>query len=102
MRKTNCKQNTVAGWLLLLLLATVAPAQTAYFGKWPAGASPQEVGRRVAENFAARKFDFATNPNRKYVIYPEVCAWYGALSVAKLSNNKDLQTRLMEKFDPLP
>jgi rhamnogalacturonyl hydrolase YesR len=84
-----------------MILATAAAAQTAYFGKWPAGASPQEVGRRVAENWAARKFDYETNPRRKYVIYPEVCAWYGSLSVAQLTKNKDLQARLVKKFAPL-
>jgi len=33
-----------------------------------------EIGTRVAGNFAARPFE---RPNA-YVIYPEVCAWYGS------------------------
>ncbi|MCX6896671.1 MAG: hypothetical protein NTZ16_14515, partial [Verrucomicrobia bacterium] len=41
------------------------------FTHWPAGGSPDEIGKRVAENFAARKFDFQTNPKRESVIYPE-------------------------------
>ena len=72
--------------------------QSKFFGKWPAGKSPQEVGKRIAENFVTRKFDFDTNPRRKYVIYPEVCAGYGALTVAELTKDEDLKKRLIEKF----
>lgn len=100
MKNFTFKHYRFAG-LWLMLLAAVASAQGNYFKKWPAGASPQEVGKRVAENFAARKLQYATNPNRKYVIYPEVCAWYGALSVAQLTKDKDLQARLVNKFAPL-
>jgi unsaturated rhamnogalacturonyl hydrolase len=71
------------------------------FAGWPAGASPQEIGKRVAENFVSRKFDYQTNPKRVSVIYPEVCTWYGALTVAKLTRDEDLQARLIQKFDPL-
>ena len=86
----------------LLLLITQAPvmAQSAYFSKWPAGTSPQEIGKRVAENFVARQFEWAQG-KRQYVIYPEVCAWYGSLTVAQLTGDKDLTTRLIQKFDPL-
>lgn len=71
------------------------------FSDLPAGTSPQEIGKRVAENFAARKFDFQNNPRREFVIYPEVCGWYGSLTVAQLIGDKDLQSRLIKKFDPL-
>ena len=49
---------------LLLLTAMLGltnsrvAAKSDYFSNWPAGTSPQEIGKRVAENFAARKFDF--------------------------------------------
>lgn len=86
----------------LLLVITGAPvmAQSAYFSKWPAGASPREVGKRVAENFVVRPFEYAEG-KREYVIYPEVCAWYGSLTVAKLTKDNDLKARLIQKFDPL-
>jgi rhamnogalacturonyl hydrolase YesR len=83
---------------LLVTSGSRTLGQSKYFGKWPAGASPQEVGKRIAENFVQRKFDFDTNPRRKYVIYPEVCAGYGALTVAQLTNDEDLKRRLVEKF----
>ena len=80
--------------------ANTTPATPA-FSDWPAGASPEQVGKRVAENFLARPFDFETNSRREFVIYPEVCAWYGALTTAQLSKNADLQQQLIRKFDPL-
>lgn len=70
------------------------------FSNWPTDASPQIVGKRVAENFLARPLEFQTNA-RPFVIYPEVCAWYGSLTVAQLTGNKDLQQQLIEKFQPL-
>jgi unsaturated rhamnogalacturonyl hydrolase len=75
-------------------------AQSAYFSKWPAGTSPQEVGKRVAENFVARQFEWVQG-KRQYMIYPEACAWYGSLTVAQLTGDNDLKSRLIRKFDPL-
>jgi unsaturated rhamnogalacturonyl hydrolase len=87
--------------MVTLACISQGTAQTAEFSNWPEGASPAQIGKRVAENFVVRKFDFETNPRRQYVIYPEVCAWYGSLTVAKLIGDKDLTERLIRKFDPL-
>ena len=86
--------------LAVLLMYTSALAQGSYFSKWPAGTSPAEVGKRVAEKFLERKLE-AEEGKRKYVIYPEVCAWYGSLTVAQLTKDKDLKAKLIEKFAPL-
>lgn len=80
--------------------ATQAKAQPGPFDHWPAGASPAEVGKRVAEKFVERKLEIETNP-RRFVIYPEVITWYGALSVAKLTGDDALRTALIRKFDYL-
>src|SRR5690606_20683261 len=76
---------------IALLAAAVAGCaatrRPAVFSDWPPGASPEEVGKRVSENFVARQLDFQTNPRRQYVIYPEVCTWLGALRVAKLTGD---------------
>jgi len=85
---------------LLAFAPTYANAQSPYFSKWPAGSSPAEVGKRVAEKFLARKLE-AEEGKRKFVIYPEVCAWYGALTVAQLTKDADLKARLIAKFEPL-
>jgi rhamnogalacturonyl hydrolase YesR len=67
------------------------------FKNWPAGKSPKEIGKRVAERFAPSKHLRENSP----IIYPEVCAWYGALTFARLSGDKDLSNRLIRRFDPL-
>ncbi len=84
---------------LLTGCASSQPKQSAHFSNWPAGASPAEVGKRVSENIIARKFEFEFKPNRQVVIYPEICAWYGALNVAKLTGDANLQERLVRRFD---
>ena len=85
---------------LVMLTGARATAQSNYFAKWPAGTSPKEIGKRVAENFVARQLEVEQG-KRKYVIYPEVCAWYGSLTVADLIKDQDLKQRLISKFDPL-
>ena len=92
----------VSVFAIALFLVNLSPvrAQGNYFSKWPAGTSPQEVGKRVAENFVARQLEYAQG-KRKYVIYPEVCAWYGSLTVAQLTKDQDLKARLIQKFGTL-
>jgi rhamnogalacturonyl hydrolase YesR len=73
------------------------------FGSWAPGTSPQEIGKRVAENFAAKPHGNglpASRPQR-VIIYPEVCAWYGALTFAQLSGDRDLTARLVARFEPI-
>jgi len=72
------------------------------FENWPAGASPREIGTRVAARFIASphaKSGPAGAPAR--IIYPEVITWYGALTFAQLSGQKDLTAQLVKRFDPL-
>ena len=99
MQRPNKLSATFLALTIFVSAAVQSKAQN-YFSKWPAGTSPQEIGRRVAENFVARKLE-VEDGKRKYVIYPEVCGWYGSLTVAQLTNNQDLRKRLIEKFDPL-
>src|SRR6476646_10416697 len=86
--------------LIGLTVCQTARAQSDYFDNWPAGTSPKEVGKRLAENFADRKLEFQSG-KREFVIYPEACAWYGALNIAGQTKDQDLITRLVRKFDPL-
>jgi rhamnogalacturonyl hydrolase YesR len=89
------------GSMLFAGCSSLQTRQPESFSNWPAGASPAEIGKRVAGNFVARKLDYETDPKREFVIYPEVCTWYGALTVADLTGDRDLQTRLIKKFEPL-
>jgi rhamnogalacturonyl hydrolase YesR len=71
------------------------------FQNWPAGTSPQETGARVAERFIATphtNFGRPGGPGR--ITYPEVVTWYGALTFAQLTGNKDMTSRLTQRFEP--
>ena len=55
----------------------------------------------MAQNVAARKFAYETERRRTVVIYPEVIAAYGALTVAQLTGDTNLQAQLVAKFVPM-
>ena len=82
----------------ILLVCVPAFAQAKYFGKWPAGSSPTEIGKRLAENFVKRDFEYESG-KRPFIIYTEVCAGYGALTIADELKDKDLTARLDKKFE---
>ncbi len=85
----------------ILCAAFTANAQKE-FRNWPAGASPQEIGKRVTERFLALPHRLTTNQSEQpYIDYPEAVTWYGALTFAELSGSKDLTTQLIQRFDPL-
>ena len=69
---------------------------------WPAGCSPQEVGKHVAEHFAASPhFNYFRPKPPRSIIYPETCTWWGTLTFVKLTNDKQLADKLTARFDPL-
>ncbi len=82
--------------LLLPVIALSAAAQAPnYFTNWPAGMSPQEVGKRLSQHFLV-------TPHQGHTIfYGEVATWYGALTFAHLSQDAELQRSLIKRFDPL-
>jgi unsaturated rhamnogalacturonyl hydrolase len=69
---------------------------------WAKGTSPQEIGKRVAERFVPTPYQNygKTNPPTA-ILYPEVCTWYGALTFARLTGDRDLTARLVKRFQPL-
>ena len=77
-------------------------AATNFASDFPAGSSPQEVGKRIALRYLAlpyQNFNRPTPPN--VITYPETCTWYGALNFAKLTNDETLKQRLVQRFQPL-
>jgi unsaturated rhamnogalacturonyl hydrolase len=88
----------------IMVIAGFAPAQSQpkEFKQWPTGRSPQEIGKRVAERLIAIPHSNFGRPGPPpYITYPEVATWYGALTFAQLSGDKDLDARLIQRFDPL-
>ena len=86
--------------LLLPFSAATATAQAVqqdYFSNWPAGRSPQEVGKALAEHFVTSPHQHSPGT----IFYGEVGTWYGALTFAELTHDTDLRDELIKKFDPL-
>ena len=84
----------------LLFSVGVTHGQSEYFSNWPTGTSPKDIGRRLADNFEKRVFEYETG-KRPFVIYPEICAGYGALKIANETKDNDLRLRLIKKFERL-
>ena len=93
------KTTLKVGVFALLLAATTGTgfAQQDYFSNWPAGRSPQEVGKALAEHFVTSPHQHSPGT----IFYGEVATWYGALTFAELTRETDLRDRLIKKFDPL-
>src|SRR5437667_1575390 len=91
---------------VFVLVLSIALCPLAYsqkeFTHWPAGSSPKQIGKRVAERFLATPHLLSTGEApQPYIAYPESVTWYGALTFAQLSRDKNLASRLIHRFDPL-
>lgn len=87
---------------VFLAVVVIAVGPAAIRGQppgWPAGRSPQEIGRRVTENFLAR--DNMLMPPDQVIHYAQVCTWYGALTFADLANDDALEQRLVDRYRAL-
>ena len=97
MSKTRVLLGSVLCAVILSLVSPVVsfceknPKQ---FRNWPKGASPQEVGKRVSERFFAKAI---LSPDAG--VYPIICTWYGALTFAQLSRDKELSSRLIARWN---
>ncbi|MGS2738220.1 glycoside hydrolase family 88/105 protein [Sinomicrobium sp. M5D2P17] len=81
----------------------LCPGQEDSLQNFGADHDPLRIGLRVAENYVSkpfRNFDGIQSPPSE-VIYPEVCAWFGALKFADVSGNKELFEKLEKRFLPL-
>jgi|GEM_PF-4371005 len=67
------------------------------YANLPQGADPKDVGARIVDNYLKRPID----RHQSGIIYPEICAWYGALSYAKLASDGARTEKLIRRFDPV-
>jgi len=86
--------HAIAG-VLILGLAGVAAAENKGFTNWPAGASPQEVGKKIVQNMLPRWI-----PTKPGVHYAEDSTWYAALEFAKLTGDQAMTDALVKRYDP--
>jgi rhamnogalacturonyl hydrolase YesR len=76
-------------------LAGAAMAQPKDFTDWPAGTSPEEVGRKIVANMLPRWI-----PTKPSVHYAEDSTWYSALEFAKLTGDQAMTDALVKRYDP--
>jgi unsaturated rhamnogalacturonyl hydrolase len=94
----NTFRNLIGMSLLATAGITAAAAQQNYFANWPAGDSPQEIGKKLAEHFVTTPYQV---DSKTTIGYPVVCAWYGALTFAQVTHDDALREELIKKFEPL-
>jgi rhamnogalacturonyl hydrolase YesR len=106
MKISTMRISFVKYLLPIVVVPVIARAQTkkeiADFTNWPANASPQEIGKKVADHFVATphtNFNRSTPP--RTITYPETCTWYGALTFAKVTGDKQLAQQLAARFEPM-
>ena len=101
-RLVSCACFAVLVCASLAHAADAGAAKPMEVGPWEEGNSPQEIGKRVAERFLASPHpNFGRPTPARYITYPETCAWYGALTFAKASGDKELTAKLIKRFEPL-
>lgn len=104
MKRIDLKRIITGLVVFLLPVLTIAQPKTKIkeFKDWPKGSSPQEIGKRLSDHYIETPH---TNFNRpvppRVITYPETCTWYGALTFAKQTNDKQLLAQLAQRFEPL-
>lgn len=82
---------------------------------FPESADPLKVGLKVSERFLSRPHSstgsWYTEEERAkgglfnfpvgYIVYPDVCAWYGALLYSEVTSNKGLFDKLVQRAAPI-
>ncbi|MFM2232682.1 MAG: hypothetical protein RJB31_1383 [Bacteroidota bacterium] len=91
--------------LSMISFAQVAkPIKIASFENFPANANPAVIGKRLSERFMELPHStfgaFKPTP-AKEITYPDACAWYGALTFASRTGDKDLSQRLIKRAELL-
>ena len=104
---------TMLVFLVIVLMTSCSENKKSVdvFTDFPQGADPVAVGEVIANRFLMRTHSntgsWYTAEQQKdttlfnnpvgYIVYPDVCVWYGALLYAKGTKNEDLLKRLAER-----
>ena len=86
--------HSLAG-LIVVGLAGAATAGNKEFTNWPAGMSPEEIGRKIVKDMLPRWI-----PRGPGVHYAEDSTWYSALEFAKLIKDQAMTDALVKRYDP--
>jgi rhamnogalacturonyl hydrolase YesR len=87
------------GAFLLAGCAAVKPsAATSAFQNLPPNCDPKSVGEKVCANFLPRKIYCNTDG---FIVYPEVCAAFGALRFADTAGDSALKQKLIGRYESI-
>lgn len=90
---------------LVLLLSACSSSKKVVqqeLSSFPQGSTPTEIGNKLAARYLAQPHaNFGRQNPPRVITYPETCTWYGALTFAKVTHNKELLKGLAERFEPL-
>ncbi|MDR1937345.1 MAG: glycoside hydrolase family 88 protein [Tannerellaceae bacterium] len=83
--------------LLVLFPFQLVCSQGNSLTDFPKGATPEEIGKRLAYHFVDDRHELYAG---RYIHYAEVCTWSGALDYAIRTKNQELIKLLRNKFEP--
>ncbi len=89
----------IALFTLLAGIPLTTYGESPYFGNWPSGTSPEQIGRKAAIELLGR--EHRLHPDNDTIHYAEVVAWYGALDLVDQLHDKELLYQLEQRFVPL-
>jgi rhamnogalacturonyl hydrolase YesR len=101
-------KNRIALGLCLLAVAVLFSARAAPRAEvktpasltgFAANADPRAVGVRVVENLLERHY--RTNKPAGYIVYPEICAAFGALRFTDATGDTNLEQKLIARYAPV-
>ena len=93
---------TAAFAFSVMLAGCATSKRAADLKDFPQGSTPKEIGDRIAARYLSQPHQNFNRPTPPRVIsYPETCTWYGALTFANVTGNKELTNRLAQRFEPL-
>ena len=95
------KRSRILVILIMFLLLISGTHGYTQLNKWPKGASPEEVGKKVSNRFIQSAHGKYNTNDKAHIPYFEVCTWYGALTFAKETRNNSLFEKLEERYNKL-
>ena len=102
--KFFCRNSLMIALITAVIISGCASSKkaTTAFSDFPAGSTPREIGTIISNRFLELPYQNFNRPAPpRYITYPETCTWYGSLSFAKVTGDKELLSRLAQRFDPL-
>lgn len=105
IRKTLSLISLVLVLILFTGNKTILNTQNKCFTNFPKGASPEEIGSRIATKYLNSPHSQYGNSRPEIpptqITYPDVCIWLGGMWFANVTKNDQMFGNLKDRFEPL-